>query len=442
MKKILLAVFPAAALLLLGSWYFNCVNSASGSLFEDRAGLLLAFGRLAGMAGALGVMAQLLLVSRAKWLEPVFGLDRLTRFHHLAGLLIPLALLVHPPLIVWHHALQEGGAFLAQYLEVLKWDDVPAAACGEALIIAAVILSLPFARKRLSYERWHTAHLGAYAGLALSVGHQLSLGGDLAASELFARTWYVLLGFTAANVLWYRLLRPLRLYGRHGFAVDRTVMESGDVMSIYLKGRALEAFAVEPGQFALLRFWAPGFRLQAHPFSFSQAADGKVLRFSVKKSGDFTARLHAELKAGTPVIVDGPYGVFTSARMKTGKALLVAGGIGITPLLAMAGKLCAAKIDSVLVFANRSRRDMVFAAELAGLERSGFFKAIHVLAEDKDWPGEKGRVDAATLARLVPDLTERDAFLCGPPPMMEALRSALAGLGVRRDRIHYERFSL
>ena len=219
-------------------------------------------------------------------------------------------------------------------------------------------------------------------------------------------------------------------------------MESADVMSIYLKGRSLEEFPVEPGQFALLRFWAPGFKLQAHPFSFSKAPDGRELRFSVKKCGDFTAALHAGLKAGTPVIIDGPHGVFTGARMRTEKALFVAGGIGITPLRAIAERLCAEKKDSVLVFSNRARKDIVFEAELAGLGKSGPFKVIHVLTEDEEWPGEKGRMDAARLARLVPDLAERDAFLCGPPPMMEALRAALRGLGVNRNRIHYERFSL
>jgi len=442
MKKLLLAVFPAGVLLLLWSWHYDSVNSAAGSLFGDRAGMLLAFGRLAGMAGALGVMSQLLLVSRAKWLEPLFGLDRLTRCHHLSGLIIPLALLIHPPLIVWSHALQSGSAFFSQYLEVLKWDYVLAAACGEALILAAVFLSFPFIRRNMAYERWHTAHLGAYAGLALAVGHQVSLGGDLAASDLFAWTWYAMLGFTASTVLLYRVLRPLRLYKKHGFTVDRTVMESADVMSVYIKGKDLETYSVEPGQFALLRFWAPGFKLQAHPFSFSKPADGQELRFTIKKCGDFTARLHAELKAGTPVLIDGPHGVFTRARMRTDKALLVAGGIGITPLRAIAEKLCAEKKDTVLVFSNRSHKDIVFLSELGELDKNGNCRIVHVLTEDKDWPGEKGRLDAASLLRLVPDLAERDTFLCGPPPMMAALLAGLSGTGVARNRVHYERFSL
>jgi predicted ferric reductase len=388
-------------------------------------------------------MGQLLLVPRARWLEPPFGLDRLTRSHHFFGLAIPLALLAHPPLVVCYHAMQSGLGFLAQYLAILRWEDVLPAAFGELLIILAVFLSLPFARRRLGYEQWHTVHLGSYLGLALVISHQLGLGGDLnAAQPYFAWIWYALLAFTGTNVLWYRLLRPLWLYKKHGFVVDRTVMESADVMSVYIKGRELGTLRAVAGQFALLRFWAPGFKLQAHPFSFSKAPDGKELRFSIKRSGDFTAKLHAELKPGTPVILDGPHGVFTAARLRTGKALLVAGGIGITPLRAIAEGLCLAKKDSVLVFLNRSRKDIVFGAELAGLEKSGAFRAVNVLTDDKDWTGEKGRVDAAMLERLVPDLAARDAFLCGPPPMVEALRAALAGLGVAKARTYYERFSL
>ncbi|HNW45394.1 MAG TPA: ferredoxin reductase family protein [Elusimicrobiales bacterium] len=443
MKKIFLAAFPAGAAAALYFWYFNNSNAPFGSFFADRMGLAMALGRLAGIVAALGVMGQLLLISRAKWLEPLWGLDRLTRWHHAAGLVIPLALLVHPPLVVWHHVMQTGNGFLAQYFAVLRWEDVLAAACGEFLILAAVLLSLPFARRRLSYEAWHSAHLGAYLGLALSIGHQLELGFDLSAQPPhFAWTWYALLCFTAANVLWYRQHLPFLLYKKHRFAVDRVVMETDDVMSVHVKGERLEAFAVEPGQFALLRFWAPGFKLQAHPFSFSRQADGSGLRFSVKKLGDFTAALHAGLKPGVPVIIDGPHGVFTARRMKTNKALLVAGGIGITPLRAIAAGLAADKKDCVLVFANRARKDIVFEAELAELERSGPFRVFHVLSDEPSWPGEKGRVDAALLKRLVPDLAQRDAFLCGPPPMMAALRAGLKGLGVPAGQVHYEQFSL
>jgi len=210
MIKILLAAFPAAALAAVFFWFHNSSNSAIGSLFADRPGMLLAFGRLAGITGALGVMSQVLIMSRAAWLEPLLGTALPVKWHHRAGLAIPLALLAHPPLVVLHHSMQTGTEFLFQYLAVLKWEDVLAAACGEALIITAVILSLPFFRRRLSYRAWYRVHLLTYAGLALSIGHQLSLGGDLNGPRpYFAAAWYFLLGFAVLNAAWFRGIKPL-----------------------------------------------------------------------------------------------------------------------------------------------------------------------------------------------------------------------------------------
>ena len=443
MKKIFLFIFPVGAAAALCLWYFDNSTAPFGSFFSDKTGLVMAFGRLAGIVAALGVMGQLLLISRVKWLEPLFGLDRLTRFHHLAGLIIPLALLIHPPLVVWHHAMQTGNGFIAQYLTALGWEDVTAAACGEFLIIAAVILSLPFARRRLSYEAWHSAHLGAYIGLALSIGHQFGLGGDLS-SELpyFAWTWYALYAFVLVNLAWGRALKPLWLYHSRKFVVEKIVPETTEVESIWITGRDMASLPAEAGQFALLRFWAPGFKFQSHPFSISRLPDGKYLRFSVKKSGDFTASLHNSLKPGTPVIIDGPHGVFTEKKCLGDKALLIAGGIGITPLRSLGERLRVSGKDCVLLYANRSQKDVVFRRELGELEDLGGFTVYHVLSADPAWPGEKGYIDSDRIKRLVPDFAERDAFLCGPPPMMAALTAALIGLGVSKTRIHSEVFSL
>jgi predicted ferric reductase len=209
MRKTQLFLFPALAALVLCLWYYDNSTAPFGSFFADRTGWVMALARLAGILGALGVMGQLLVMSRAPWLEPLTGAALPVKWHHRAGLIIPLLLLAHPPLAVWHHSLLSDVPFVQQYVSVLGWEDVAFAAAGEALIIAAVLLSLPFFRKLLSYGAWHKTHLAVYAGLALSVGHQLALGGDLSAEKpYFAWAWYVLLAFTAANALWYRLIRP------------------------------------------------------------------------------------------------------------------------------------------------------------------------------------------------------------------------------------------
>src|SRR3989339_986143 len=118
MKKILFALFPAGVLAALFLW---AANSSDGGLFQETSGLLLAFGRLAGILAAAGVLAQVLLVSRVKWLEPLYGLDRLTKAHHLLGLAVPFALMLHPVLLTLHHAGQSGLPFLTQYRAILGW---------------------------------------------------------------------------------------------------------------------------------------------------------------------------------------------------------------------------------------------------------------------------------------------------------------------------------
>jgi len=162
-----------------------------------------------GILGALGVMGQILLMSRAPWLAPLTGGVPPVKWHHRAGMVIPLLLLAHPPLAAWHHSLLSGVPFAEQYLSILGWEDVPLAAAGLALIVAAALLSLDYFRRRLPYALWQRLHLGVYAGLALSVGHQLELGGDLSAElPYFSWAWYGLLAFTAGSALWFRLLKP------------------------------------------------------------------------------------------------------------------------------------------------------------------------------------------------------------------------------------------
>ncbi len=442
MKKPLLFLFPACVLFLFFLWRQNCAADPSGSLFSDAPGLFLAFGRLAGLAAAAGILAQLLLVSRAGWLEPLFGLDRLTRAHHVLGLAIPAALILHPALIVMRHSAAEGTAFFAQYKAMLGWEDIPAASAASALVLLAVIISLPAVRRKLSYETWHYSHLLLYAGLGLAVGHQLELGGDINNSPAFARTWYVLYAFSMASLVWGRVLRPLLLFSRHRFIVEKIVPETTETESIWITGRDMASMPAEAGQFALLRFWAPGFRAQAHPFSISMEPDGRYLRFTVKKLGDFTAALHHSLRPGVPVIIDGPYGVFTEKKCLGDKALLIAGGIGITPLRALAERFRNSDKDCVLLYANRAQKDVVFRKELAELEGEGGLSVCHVLSGDPDWSGETGMLDAERIKRLAPDFAERDAFLCGPPLMVASVRAALTGLGMSASRIHSEVFSL
>ncbi|HAH33101.1 MAG TPA: hypothetical protein DCL44_12385 [Elusimicrobia bacterium] len=216
MKKIPLFIFPAGVIAAVGLWLFNSLNSRGGSLFEDSAGRLLAFGRLAGILASLGILAQLLLVSRVKWGEPPFRPGRLISVHHFEGLLIPLVLLLHPVLVVMSSAVQNDLSCFAQCRDMLGWEDIPAAVAGMLIVLAAVLMSLGPVKKRLSYKVWRGFHLPLYAALGLFIVHQLELGGDINGNFYFAAVWYALYGFVLLTLVWGRFINPFRLARRQG----------------------------------------------------------------------------------------------------------------------------------------------------------------------------------------------------------------------------------
>jgi len=440
-----LAVLASQILVVAGFWFWNHVHHPLGNqLTGDAVGQLLAYGRLAGLLAAFGILLQLILIGRVRWVERVFGLDRLSRLHHVVGFALVVLILAHPVLVTFGHAAQAGVSFSDQFMDFMrKWEDVAAAAVAVAIILAALAFSVVVMLKRIRYEWWYATHLTLYLALALAFGHQLAVGWDLTVNGWFKAYWIALYVFVGANLVWYRFLRPPLAFARHRFAVERLAPEAGEVTSVYIAGRRMERFPARAGQFLIVRFLAKGFRWEAHPFSLSSQPDGQRLRLTIKRLGDFTRRI-PELRPGTPVLIDGPHGIFTAERCQAAKALLIAGGIGITPIRALAEELLARGRDLVLLYGNRNRESVVFEKELADLAAAsaGKLRIFHVLSDDPSWAGEKGRIDRERLGRLVPDLGEREVFLCGPPPMMKGVRAALRELGVPKRRVHYERFAL
>ena len=446
MKKIaLIFLLVAQILIIVGFWFLNHVNHPMGNqLTGASVGQILAYGRLSGLLAVLGILFQLILIGRIKWVERIFGFDRTTRLHHITGFAVVLLLIAHPLLVTIGHSMQAGTGFFEQYIDFCKnWEDVLAAVIGTMIMSVAIIFSVLVLKKWVKYEVWYYIHLTFYIAVALIFGHQLSVGTDFISNKIFADYWYALYAFTFANLLYYRIVRPIIFFIRHRFKITHLVSETGDVTSVYIGGSNMDLFPIEAGQFMIVRFLTKGFRWEAHPFSMSCLPNGKNLRLSIKGVGDFTRHI-SDLKPGLSVFIDGPHGIFTSENCKSSKVLMIAGGIGITPIRSLAEELLSMGRDVVLLYSNRNRASIVFEKELNEIvnSSSGRLKVIHVISDDPAWPGEKGRIDKEKITRLVPDFSEREVFLCGPPPMMKAVRATLFSIGVPNNCIHYERFVL
>ncbi len=443
LKRSLLYLFLAANLFfVLWTWFSHAWFYSGGNRFAaGTPSLLLLAGNLAGLLAVLLVLLQLLLVGRIRWVEQLFGLDRLTRVHAWNGRCVLTCLVLHPLLITFGHALRQSQSPLHQFMTLVRdWPDVKEALLGALLFLCVLAISSRWVRKRIKYEVWYSLHLLAYPALFLAMEHQFEVGGDLTEDSLFAFYWHALYFFVFANFLFFRFVLPVYFFVRHRFRIDRVERETEGVVSLYITGRDLDRFKIRAGQFMILRFLSGGFWMEAHPFSLSIAPNGEFLRVSIKRLGDFTAKV-PNLKPGTFVTIDGPCGIFTSANATHDKFLLIAGGIGITPLRAMAEELSKAGKDTILLYGNRSESDIVFRKELDDLTSVGPLKVHHVL-DDKNWPGEKGYIDRQRVARLVPDVIERDIYVCGPPVMLGKVLTVLKELKIPESQIHYELFSL
>jgi predicted ferric reductase len=310
---------------------------------------------------------------------------------------------------------------------------------GFVLFVVVAVSSMAAARRRVPYEAWYWLHVLTYLAVALAFLHQLFVGVDFAHDQLAAAYWIALYMVAASLVLVFRFGQPLLLNRRHRLRVAAVVPEAPGVVSVYVAGRGLDRLAVRSGQYFIVRFLARGWWWRAHPYSLSSAPNGAWLRFTVKALGDDSARTR-DVPAGTRVFLEGPYGNLTGAARTRPRVTLIAGGIGIAPLRALLESLAARPGELTLLYRASTPGDLVFREELDLLAAHRGAR-VHYLVGRRGIDVPPDPFNAATIARLVPDIAGQDVYLCGPTELMRRSEAALRDLGVPAGQVHAERFA-
>jgi predicted ferric reductase len=396
--------------------------------------------RLTGLLGAYLALLQVLMLARIPALERLVGFDRLTVWHRWNGHACLDLVLAHVVLSVWGYALLDRISVPKEISTMLGGGVYPGmitATVGTALLIAVVCTSVVIVRRRLPYEWWYAVHLLAYAGIALAWFHQIPTGNELVLDRVAADYWRALYLATLALLVVCRVVAPAASAVRHRLRLAEVIEEGQGVVSLRIEGRRLHRLSARPGQFFIWRFLARGHWWSAHPFSLSRAPDGRSLRITVKALGDHTSRL-AALRPGTRVVAEGPFGVFTEAVRRARKTVLVAGGIGITPVRALAEEMQG---DVVVLYRVIDSGDLVLRSELDELTAARGIRVHYVVGDHRTDEGAR-LLSAAHLRELVPDLLERDVYVCGPPAMTDAVVHNVRAAGVPRRLVHVERFTL
>lgn len=395
---------------------------------------MTALGRVTAMVGTYLLLVLILLVARLPALERSVGQDRLVRWHRRLAPWVLVSLCGHALFTTIGYAQAQKTGVPHEIVNLLfTYPGVLAAGVGLALLVMAGVTSYRYVRRRMRYETWWVVHLYTYIGAGISVSHQLAVGSAFVGSPFARAFWIGLWVLTAGLVIVCRLGLPLYRSLRHQLRVESVQTEGPGVYSIICRGRRLDRLPVAGGQFFQWRFLRRGLWWQAHPYSLSALPTRNRLRLTVKNLGDHSETLE-EMRPGTWIAIEGPYGAFTRHAAQGDRVLLVGAGVGITPVRALLEDLPVGTDLDVIMRAS-THQELVLRDEIAwNLDaRNG---RLHELVG----PRSQTPMDAHTLRRLVPDIHRCDVYVCGPSGFAASVVRAARSLGVPERRLHREEF--
>lgn len=392
-------------------WAFPAGLSAARS-----AGIAL------GWAGCGLLLASLLLMLRETWLaQRLGGLEAMYQWHHRAGMVAYVLLLAHPLALA-------ADAWSVARLQA--WQTLSPFSQGWALWVgwlSLLLLMLGLATTfatRIPYRIWRWLHVGLGGGVLLGLLHLILLGIDEPVLPILA---------LAVLLLGWRVIREDFGIAARPFIVQSAMPVAEGMVEISLKPLS-DPVAALPGQFVLVAFFAgPTFRGcgEFHPFTVSSIGVDHELRVGVKALGDCTRHLQS-IEPGVKARVHGAFGTFLAERPLTPQ-LWLAGGIGVTPFLALLRAAPVAQ-PTTLLYLYRADADAAFLQELRDRADSDPHFFLQAVATGDEAP------DLDTLLPCAKNLAGQECYLCGPPGMVAAARRSLHGRGIAPRHIHFENF--
>jgi predicted ferric reductase len=396
--------------------------------------------RLTGLLSAYLALIQVVLIARLPFLERLVGFDRLTVWHRWNGHACLDLVLAHVVLSIWGYSLMDHLS-LAKETSSMIWGGIYpgmiTATVGTFLFIAVVVSSVVVVRRRLRYEWWYLVHLTAYAAIALAWFHQIPTGNELVLDRVAADYWNSLYIATLVLLVFFRIGVPVLNAFRFRLRVAEVVEEGPGVVSLRIAGRGLDRLKADSGQFFLWRFLARDSWWASHPFSLSATPTNDSMRITVKALGDFSRKIR-RVRPGTRVVAEGPFGTFTELVRRREKVVLIAGGIGITPIRALLEQMTG---DVTVLYRVVRDDDIIFRDELEELA-SGRNIDLRFVVGDHDTDEGRDLLSPQHLQEIVPDIAEREVYVCGPPAMTNAIRANVRHANVPARFIHAERFAL
>ena len=392
-----------------------------------------------GYSGLAMMGLQFGLTARFRYVTEPWGEDVIYHFHRQISLVAVGLVVAHPLILI---AVQPHLLAPSNMLEA-PWT-AHFALVSIFSVVTLVVTALWRLALKIKYETWHLIHVVlALVGIMAGVVHMI--GSSFYLVDPWKRSlWIGLTLFWIGLLLYVRLIKPLFML-RRPYRVVEVRKERGNTSTLVMHPDGHAGFRFSPGQFGWLTIWESPFAITAHPFSFSSSAaitDGRV-EMTVRNLGDFTSNI-PKVAAGQRVYLDGPYGAFTIGN-PTDMHVLIAGGIGVTPMMSMIRTLAdrSDKRPVILLYGVQEWDSITFREELEALKARLNLTVVYVLSKPPArWTGEQGFINAAMFKRhLPPPYADHEYFICGPNIMMDAIEKALGEMNVPMSKYHSERYS-
>ncbi len=385
------------------------------------------------------ILAEFVLSGRFKRISNGIGMDVTMRFHQLMARAALAFAMVHPFLYTGTPAGGPRPWDPARELTITtEFWALSTGILAFLLLPALVLLAIGRTGFDYKYETWRLMHgLGALL-IALALLHHAVYAGRYGSEPLMTWVWIALTGVAVGSLGYVYLIAPLRDLARP-WTVASIRPLSARQWEVTVTPEGHSGLRYKAGQFAWLGVGRSAFSLHENPFSISSAPSvGPDVSFVIKELGDFT-RTIGQIEPGTRAWLDAPFGNLTVDGRGEPGIVLIAGGVGIAPLIGILRELRATDDPRPvkLIYGNRLEEQIVYREEL---DRED---VTYVLSEPPaDWSGETGMIDAGCLDRLLStkELTGWLFVLCGPAPMLELVEAHLIARGTPSHRILSERF--
>jgi len=393
--------------------------------------------------------------------------------HNWTGYVALAVVLVHPVLLLPSATAKFGWLDIVLPFWAPDQPIINTIGAFAAYALIFVVVTSYF-RNRIGIRTWKALHYTAYAVTVALFAHSLLTNPNLddkpidyldggkvfveacTLIALAAITWRVLHGVRRAALRDAATAAPAGAFMDQPttwagtLQVARIFEETASVKTfrMVLPDRCRLPFTFRPGQFLTLSLPIGGQEVRRTYTVSSPPTRTSYVEITVKREVEGVAshHLHDKVREGDLIDVRALSGRFTFAGHESESVVLIGGGVGITPMMSVLRSLTDAawEHDVWMVFAVRTPQDIIYGQELAYLQERHPNFHLQIVVEQAvgtDWQGLTGRITLGQLSAFVPELPRRRVYLCGPAPMMDAVRPMLEGLGVPRGQVLTELFS-